>query len=134
MHLFGLSVTDQFCSMLLQPSADKYFFYVDFVDMRKGFDSLSGIVSSSINHDPVSANVFIFINRRGTQLKLLQWEGDGFAVYYKRLERGTFERPLALANELFICIEVIELQKIFKGISSRSTRQRVRYQHKPVIC
>ena len=120
--------------MLLRPCADKYFFYVEFVDMRKGFDSLSGIISASIEHDPLSANVFIFINRRRTQLKLLHWEGDGFAVYYKRLEKGTFERPLATANELFVCIEVIELQKIFKGISSRSKRQRVRYQHKPVIC
>jgi transposase len=120
--------------MLLQPSGNKYFFYVEFVDMRKGFDSLSGIVTSLMQLNPLSTDVYIFINRRRTQLKLLQWEGDGFALYYKRLERGTYERPGFKSKESFICIEGNELQNIFKGISARSNRQRVRYQHTSAIC
>jgi transposase len=119
--------------MLLHGSADKYFFYVDFVDMRKGFDSLSGIVTSR-HLDPFSSDVYIFINRRRTQLKLLQWQGDSFSIYYKRLERGTYERAVASTNESFVCIDGNELQNIFKGISSRSNRQRVRYQHKSPVC
>lgn len=120
----------QFCGMLLQPSASRYFFCVEFVDMRKGFDSLSGIVTSSMQLNPLSKDVYIFINRRRTQLKLLQWEGDGFALYYKRLERGTYERAFSRSNEIFVCIDGNELQNIFSGVSARSNRQRVRYQHK----
>jgi hypothetical protein len=119
--------------MVLQPSANKYFFYVEFVDMRKGFDSLRGIVTS-MQLNPLSTDVYIFINRRRTQLKLLQWQGDSFALYYKRLERGTYERPVAQVDEHFICINGEELQNIFKGVSARSNRQRVRYQHKSTIC
>lgn len=119
--------------MLLQPSSNKYFFYVEFVDMRKGFDSLSGIVTST-QLNPLSTDVYIFINRRRTQLKLLQWQGDSFAIYYKRLERGTYERALPKLKESFVCIDGNELQNIFKGISARSNRQRVRYQHKSSVC
>lgn len=120
--------------MLLQPSAGKYFFYVEYVDMRKGFDSLSGIVTSAMQLNPLSTDVYIFINRRRTQLKLLRWEGDGFGLYYKRLERGTYERAVRTSNESFVCISDSELQNIFKGISARSNRQRVRYQHKTPNC
>jgi transposase len=66
--------------MLLYPSVNKYFFYVGFVDMRKGFDSLSGIVTS-MQLNPLSSDIYIFINRRRTQLKLLQWQGDSFGLY-----------------------------------------------------
>ena len=124
---------DQFCRMVLQPIANRYFFYVEFVDMRKGFDSLSGIVTSG-QLNPLSSDVYIFINRRRTQLKLLQWQGDSFGLYYKRLERGTYERPVSMPGQSFVCIDTNALENIFKGVSTRSNRQRVRYQHKPPIC
>ena len=119
--------------MLFSASA-RYFFYLEFVDMRKGFDSLSGIVGSSMQLNPLSTDVYIFINRRRTQLKLLQWQGDGFVLYYKRLERGTYERPVAATDENFACISSDQLQNIFKGISAYSNRQRIRYQHKTADC
>lgn len=119
--------------MFLQPSVGKYFFYIDFVDMRKGFDSLSGIVTS-VQLDPLSTDVYIFINRRRTQLKLLQWQGDSFVLYYRRLERGTYELPVSERNNSFVCITDEALKNIFKGVSARSRRQRVRYQHKSAIC
>lgn len=99
--------------------------------MRKGFDSLSGIVSSQMNFNPLSNDVYIFINRRRTQMKLLHWEGDGFALYYKRLELGTYEFPKANGNEGSVNVSISHLEKIFQGVSVRQNRQRKRYQHQP---
>jgi transposase len=61
--------------------------------MRKSFDGLSGIVQHELKKDPLSTVVFIFLNRRHNQGKLLLWEGDGFSLYHKRLEKGTYEMP-----------------------------------------
>ena len=97
--------------------------------MRKGFDSLSGIVSSQMQLDPLSSNVYIFINRRRTQIKLLHWNGDGFALYYKRLEQGTFELPKVQENECYVNVSMKHLQQVFQGVSVRQNRQRKRYQH-----
>jgi len=97
--------------------------------MRKGFDSLCGIVSSQMRLNPLSNAVYIFINRRHTQIKLLYWEGDGFALYYKRLEQGTYELPQAKENECCINVSTERLEKIFQGISIYQNRQRKRYQH-----
>ena len=69
----------------------RYFLYRSATDMRKGFDGLSGVVRNDLGMDPLSGDVFIFLNRRRTHMKLLVWEDSGFVVYYKRLERGRFE-------------------------------------------
>lgn len=63
--------------------------------MREGFDGLCGLVRSRMHLDPLNRSVYIFMNRRRTHIKLLFWEGDGFSVYYKRLEKGTFELPVS---------------------------------------
>ena len=117
--------------MLTLSKATHYYIYLSNTDMRKGFDSLSGIVSSIMQLDPLNTDVYIFLNRRRTQMKLLQWEGDGFAVYYKRLERGTYELPKSEENECCIIIGIEHLEKIFRGISVHQNRQLKRYQHRP---
>ena len=106
-----------------------YYIYLDNTDMRKGFDSLSGIVSSQMHFNPLSNDVYIFINRRRTQMKLLHWEGDGFLLYYKRLEQGTFELPKGSENERSVKVSITHLEKIFQGVSVRQNRLRKRYQH-----
>jgi transposase len=73
----------------------RYFYYNAIADMRKGSYSLSGLLRNEMNLDVLSGDVFIFIGKRGNKTKLLQWDADGFAVYEKCLERGSFERPLA---------------------------------------
>jgi len=115
--------------MLSNISADNYIFYLGYVDMRKGFDSLSGIVTGDMKFNPLSTDLYIFINRRRTQLKLLQWEGDGFALYYKRLEKGTFELPASEANQLYATISSTQLQMIFHGVCMRRVYSYKRYQH-----
>jgi transposase len=97
--------------------------------MRKGFDSLSGVISSQMQLDPLSGSVFIFLNKKHNQVKLLLWEGDGFALYYKRLEQGTYELPLGDDKKESLSISCQQLQLILQGISLRSVRRRKRYQH-----
>lgn len=98
--------------------------------MRKGFDSLSGLVSSQMQLNVLNGSVFIFLNRKHNQVKLLLWEGDGFALYYKRLEKGTFEMPLNDGNNHeSLSISSEQLQLILQGISLKSVRRRKRYQH-----
>jgi len=96
--------------------------------MRKGFDSLSGLVTSAMNQDPLCRSVFIFFNKKYNQLKLLLWEGDGFSLYYKRLEKGTFEVPEADDKNSSVSISREQLQFILQGISLKSIRKRKRYQ------
>ena len=115
--------------MLTLSETTCYYIYSDNTDMRKGFDSLSGIVSSQMQFNPLSDDVYIFLNRRRTQMKLLHWEGDGFALYYKRLEQGTFELPHVKENEHAVKVTVSHLKKIFQGVSVYQNRQRKRYQH-----
>jgi transposase len=63
------------------------------VDMRKSFDSLAEVVQSFLGHDPLSGNLFVFRNKGGHLVKVLWWDRDGLAIYYKRLERGEFHWP-----------------------------------------
>lgn len=96
--------------------------------MRKGFDSLCCIVTSALQMDALSGSVFIFINKKHNQLKLLLWEGDGFAVYHKRLEKGTFEMPDANNESPCLSITAQQLQFILQGISLDKIHFRKRYK------
>jgi len=73
-------------------------------DMRKSFDSLVGLVEQQLGQDPLAGDLFVFRSRRGDRLKLLYWDNDGLAIWYKRLEEGTFVFPLptALAVNCFV--------------------------------
>lgn len=101
--------------------------------MRKGFDSLSGIVTSEMNCNSLDGSVFIFFNKKHNQVKLLLWEGDGFAMYYKRLEKGTYEIP-PVNNDIAVLVSNQQLQLILQGISLKSVRRRKRYQHRVKSC
>jgi len=103
----------------------RYFIYRDRTDMRKGFDGLSGLIREHLQKDPLSGDVFVFINRRRNQIKLLCWEGDGFMMFYKRLERGTFEIPKGTETKL----NVETLSCLLHGIKLSSIYKRKRYSH-----
>jgi transposase len=115
--------------MLHLSSACNYYLYPGNTDMRKGFDSLSGLVSSQMQLDALSGSVFIFLNKKHNQVKLLLWEGDGFALYYKRLEKGTYELPAGADKNGSLSISSQQLQLILQGIALKSVRRRKRYQH-----
>src|ERR1044071_4274417 len=102
--------------MLHLSAACRYYLYNGPADMRKGFDSLSGMVTSLMNSNALSGSVFIFFNKKHTQVKLLLWEGDGFALYHKRLERGTYELPACNESNLSITISSEQLQLDRKSV------------------
>ncbi len=82
----------------------------------------------------LSGSVFIFINKKRNQVKLILWEGDGLAMYYKRLEKGTYELPVYNDENSSVSISSQELQLILQGISLKSVRKRKRYQHLDKFC
>jgi transposase len=96
------------------------------IDARKSFDGLAAVVTQELRGNPLSGDLFVFKNRRGDRLKILAWQGDGFTIYMRRLERGTFEFPTATAAG--IEISVTDLALILGGIELKSARQRRRYR------
>ena len=116
--------------MLSLGSTHRYYLYREPTDMRKGFNGLSGIVTSELGGDPLSGDVFIFINRRRDKMKLLLWDRNGFVIWYKRLESGTFELPDFTATSHTIRWE--ELVLILEGVELKSVRRRKRFSLKKV--
>lgn len=114
--------------MLHLSPAMQYYLYTGNTDMRKGFDSLCGIVSSQMKLDALSGCIFIFINKRRSQVKLLLWEGDGLSLYYKRLEKGTYELPATGDENSSLNISNQQLQFILQGVSLQKIHYRSRYQ------
>ena len=112
--------------MLHLSASVTYYFYNHAVDMRKGFDSLSGLVQQHMQLNVLSGGIFIFINKKHNQVKLLLWEGDGLSLYYKRLQRGTYECPPASEG---YTISATQLQLILQGIQLKSVKIKNRYQH-----
>lgn len=100
--------------------------------MRRGFDGLSGMVESLLQQDPLSGHLFVFRNRNRDKLKILYWDSDGLAIWYKRLEQGTFQFPTdgKPSDELTagVAITASELSLLLGGIDLRSAQQRKRYQ------
>lgn len=105
-------------------SAHRFYLYDQPTDMRKGFDSLSGLVSSQMSQDPTNGSVYVFMNKNRNLIKLLHWEYGGFTLYYKRLEKGVFERPSSKKNRQ---ITWSELMLIVEGIKLNSVVKKIRY-------
>lgn len=91
--------------------------------MRFGIYSLSGLVRNELDRDPLSGDVFVFIGKRRNQIRFLQWDRDGFAMYIKKLEQGTFEWP---QGEL-PTITSRQLTLLMEGVMLKSVRVRKRY-------
>jgi transposase len=105
----------------------KVFLYGKPCDMRKGFNGLFGLVRSEMALDPVSGHLYVFINGGRNLVKVLYWDGDGLAVFYKRLERGTFKRPTARLSAPNSELLTEELYMILRGIDFEKTKKRKRY-------
>lgn len=95
--------------------------------MRKGFDALCGMVQQHMQSDILQGGVYIFVNRKRNQIKLLTWEGDGLAIYYKRLEKGVYELPVIAPEKNSAAIDVLQLQLILQGIVLKSVRKKIRF-------
>ncbi len=96
--------------------------------MRKSFDGLGGLVRQQMKLPLLSGDVFIFINKRRNQIKLLCWDTDGFCIYHKRLEKGTFELPQQFTNATSITLSALQLRLIPEGIQLQSIKHRPRFK------
>ena len=114
--------------MLSLGPGQRYFLYREAADMRKGFDGLYGLVTSAMGGDPLSGDVFIFVNRRRNRMKLLVWDRSGFVLWYKRLEQGTFETVPAPHGEPRVRIDSTQLAMILGGVTLENTKRRKRYR------
>ena len=112
--------------MLSLPSRTKVFLCTADVDMRKSFDGLVGIVTNEFQLDPLSGHLFLFVNKRRDRMKAIFWDSDGLVIWYKRLERGTWQIPAATSAT--IELEAHELAMILRGIDLKSAKRRVRFQ------
>lgn len=96
-------------------------------DMRKGFDGLCGLVSSVLRADPLSGQLFLFVNRRRDKMKILYWDGDGLAIWYRRLEQGTFQMPKVDDGQVSVEIRSDELTMLLRGIDYSNVKRRKRF-------
>ena len=97
-------------------------------DMRKGFDTLAVLVRDGLGYDPLSGHLFLFVGRRRDRLKILYWDRDGYALWYKRLEQGTFRMPVAKPDTASIELKASELAMLLEGIDLRSIKRRKRFR------
>ena len=112
--------------MINFPPTVRIFLAVPPTDLRKGFDGLAALTSSVIGCDPLSGHLFVFRNRRGDRLKILYWDRDGYALWYKRLERGVFRFPVPRGDR--IEVTAAEMAAILGGIDLRTARRQRRFQ------
>jgi len=95
-------------------------------DMRKGFDTLAVLVREFLGQDPLSGHLFLFISRRRDRLKILYWDADGFALWYKRLEAGTFRSPRTPVEDASVELKASELAMLLEGIDLKSVKRTAR--------
>ena len=100
-------------------------------DMRRGFDTLAAMVKDFLGHDPLSGHLFLFVSRGRDRLKILQWESDGFCLWYKRLEAGTFRLPRVEADHASVELKASELAMLLEGIDLRSIKRTKRFSRAP---
>jgi transposase len=119
----------------LMPSitAARIYLYAKDVDMRRSFDGLMAIVQTEFDKDIRQGDFFLFINKRRDRLKILWWDGDGLAIFMKRLERGTYQRPLADNNTNHVQMDRTELALLLSGIELTSVKRRKRYVTRSVL-
>jgi len=112
--------------MLYLSDKIKYFVYPTVTDMRRGFNGLATLVLTELDTDPTNGEAFIFFSKNCSQVKILLWEGDGFSLYFKRLEGGTFEVPASRIDGTGVYIDDLTLTHILRGVTVDTGKYRKR--------
>ena len=99
-------------------------------DMRRGFDRLAEQAQQVTRQDPQAGHVFVFRARSGDRLKVLYWDKDGYALWYKRLEEGTFKLPRLSPDQTSVELKASELAMLLDGIDLGSVKRLPRYAKK----
>lgn len=111
--------------MFLPEPQVKIWLYTQPVDMRKSFDGLCALVANQLNEDPLSGQLFVFVNRRKTHLKVLYFDGAGFCIWFKRLEQGQFNFRATHHNKHLL--DWARLKLLLDGLDVKTIRQYKRY-------
>jgi transposase len=114
--------------MMHLPASVRVYLCASACDMRKSFDGLHALVTQSMELDAFAGHLFVFANRRRDRIKILYWDRDGFAVWAKRLEEGTYAMPFGDSAEKRREITAAELGALLSGIDLSQAKRRKRYQ------
>jgi transposase len=117
-------------SQLDGSSTTRIWLCVQPADMRCSFDRLAELAASVTGDDPLSGHLFLFRARGGDRIKILYWDRDGYALWYKRLEEGTFKLPKVESTQRSVQLRASELAMMLDGIDLRSVKRVKRYQRK----
>jgi len=113
--------------MLSLPANVRLYLCATPTDMRKSFDGLHTLVRQVFELDPLDGHLFLFVNRRRDRIKLLWWDRDGLAMWYKRLEMGTYQLPVVSDDAQGVEIDATQLALLLSGVDQQSARRRKRY-------
>ena len=113
---------------MMEFSDIRIFFCTTPTKMNYSFDSLMGQAETIFQQDPLSGHLFLFLNRSRDRIKILFWDRDGFCIFYKRLEAGTFQLPDFEGEQSGIELNYCQLTNILGGIDLKSGRRRRRYR------
>ena len=105
----------------------RYYVYQGYADMGLGINGLTKIVSQRMGMSPISGDAYVFFGKDRSMAKILRWDTDGYLLYHKRLERGTFELPFFKPGARYAAMPYDTLSAILRGISLRSLRYRPRF-------
>ena len=111
-----------------QSSTARIWLATEPADMRCGLDRLAERVATVTGQDPLSGHLFLFRGRSGDRLKILYWDKDGYALWYKRLEEGIFKLPRIEAGATSVELRASELAMMLDGIDLRSIKRGKRYR------
>jgi transposase len=115
--------------MIHLPASVRVYLCLSPCDMRKSFDSLHALVRDHLELDAYAGHLVVFASRRRDRVKVMYWDRDGFAIWAKRLEEGTYAIPMAeSADERRREITAQELSAILSGIDLQQAVRRKRYQ------
>jgi len=112
--------------MIPMPASVRVFICTTPCDMRRSFDGLAAMTKQVIRHNPFSGHVFVFRNRKGHLVKVLWWDRSGFALFYKRLEKGVFSFPEN--DKGYVEVDAAELALLLEGIDLEGARRRPRFE------
>jgi transposase len=114
--------------VLSLPPSIRIFLCLEIADMRRGFDGLAAMVVELLKDDPLSGHLFVFRNRRRDRVKILYWDRDGYALWYKRLEKGTFKFPsVTSSRSRRVEVKASDLMMLLDGVDLLSVRREKRY-------
>jgi transposase len=98
------------------------------IKMNLGFDRLMGVAQATFDQDPMSGHLFLFFNRQRDRMKILFWDLDGFCIWYKRLEVGVFQLPVATEGEQGVELDCSQFNRLLGGLDLRNGRRRRRFR------